>query len=458
MRFPQLIHWSEGQFLQPHHFQQFQKSAIERLNSERDFYLPYKEGLININVDHDSLRSKRVVINSLTALMPDGSSLSMPGNCEIMPLTLDVSSEDLGTGIMVYLAVPFYSKLKPNISEAGSSNLGRFNLSEISVIDENSGDNEIPVVTRFYNARLITDPSKATDCSILPILKLRLENMENKDIRLVIDDKYTPPCVVFDGDNNIFRRIREFVFELKSCKSKILTDIETEGFDPKLVTGSSLLRIMQLQIINLYINTLSNLLIPERVHPLCFYLQISGLLAELRALFPLSDHKDIQAYDHYNLYYVFDDVITSIRTLLSTQGKAECIELEFKYKPEISCMVTDLSDECIIKARDYYLALEGGNNWKDLIEDIETGDNFRLIDEASHEDRVRGVKLSYVRFPPRYLPMPGSDTIYFKVMKDESPRVWRYIVEDHKIAIDYSQNIFKDFKAKLYLVVVDEDK
>lgn len=54
--------------------------------------------------------------------------------------------------------------------------------------------------------------------------------------------------------------------------------------------------------------------------------------------------------------------------------------------------------------------------------------------------------------------MPGSDTIYFKVMKDESPRVWRYIVEDHKIAIDYSQNIFKDFKAKLYLVVVDEDK
>ena len=106
MRFPQLIHWSEGQFLQPHHFQQFQKSAIERLNSKRDFYLPYKEGLININVDQDSLRSKRVVINSLTALMPDGSSLSMPGNCEIMPLTLDVSSEDLGTGIMVYLAVP----------------------------------------------------------------------------------------------------------------------------------------------------------------------------------------------------------------------------------------------------------------------------------------------------------------------------------------------------------------
>lgn len=458
MRFPQMIHWAEGQFLQPHHFQQFQKAGIERLNSERDFYLPYKEGISSLSIDKDALSSKRVVVRSLCALMPDGTSLSMPGNCDVLPITLEVSSADLQKGIMIYLAVPFYSQLKSNISETGSSNLGRFSLSEFNVVDENSGDNEIPMITRFFNARLITDPSKATDCSVLPVLRLKVENLENKDIRIAVDDEYTPPCVVLDADNSIFRRIREFLYELRSCKSKILTDIETEGFDAKLVTGSSLLRIMQLQLLNLYINNISTLLIPERVHPLNYYLQLSALLAQLRALFPLSDHKEIVAYDHYNLYPVFNELITSIRALLSSQGKAECIELDFTYKPEIDCMVTDLSDESIIKARDYYLALQGSNNWKELIEDIESGDNFRLIDEESHESRVRGVKLTYVRFPPRYLPMPGSDTVYFKVMKDESARIWTYIKESHKVAIDYSKNIFKDFHAKLYLAVVDEDK
>ena len=92
-----------------------------------------------------------------------------------------------------------------------------------------------------------------------------------------------------------------------------------------------------------------------------------------------------------------------------------------------------------------------------MCSDIETGDNFRLLDKGSKDSRVRGVKLSYVRFPPRYLPVLGSDTVYFKVMKEESARLWRYVVEDHMMILDYAPSLFKEFNAKLFIAVVDEE-
>ena len=109
MRFPKFMHWSEGQFLQQNHFQQLQRALYNQIYQERSLYTPYPEGLISINVDTDALRSRRVFINSLCAVMPDGVGLSMPGNIEIEPITIDLDLNKLNDLVTVYLAVPYYS-------------------------------------------------------------------------------------------------------------------------------------------------------------------------------------------------------------------------------------------------------------------------------------------------------------------------------------------------------------
>ena len=43
---------------------------------------------------------------------------------------------------------------------------------------------------------------------------------------------------------------------------------------------------------------------------------------------------------------------------------------------------------------------------------IESGDNFRLLDPASYTERIRGVKLSYVRYPPQYLPQSNFNLLF----------------------------------------------
>ena len=113
--------------------------------------------------------------------------------------------------------------------------------------------------------------------------------------------------------------------------------------------------------------------------------------------------------------------------------------------------------EELSKASDFYIALEGELNWRELLKDIEAGDNFRLIDRGSLESRVRGVKLSYSRFPPRYLPLENSNTVYFKVMKDESARIWRYILDDKTMIIDCAHSLLDKFTAKLFVLTENEE-
>ena len=81
MRFEELLHWNDGQFLQPHHFQYFQRQNIAFLQNNRLLSCPYPWGLIDFEVDEDGLAAGRVLVKRFSAILGDGTSLSMPGNC-----------------------------------------------------------------------------------------------------------------------------------------------------------------------------------------------------------------------------------------------------------------------------------------------------------------------------------------------------------------------------------------
>ena len=325
-----------------------------------------------------------------------------------------------------------------------------------TTLDENTGDNDVTVIMRKFKATLVTDPKIVPDCSVLPILKLTFVALDNHEPTLTVCDSYIPPCVVLERHSKLFSMVYEFSYELKSCKSKILADIDSEGYDVNLLSGSAMLRIMQLQILNKYITTISAHLIPNKVSPFSLYIQLASLLSELQALFPLAESKDVVGYNHYDLYAVFSELTNSIRALISSQGQASYIELVFNQSPN-DYLSTIIDENTIINGKEYYLALNSESvNLKGLIDDIEEGDKFRLLDKSSHDSRIRGIKLSYVRFPPRYLPVVTGNTVIFKVMKEESSRIWRYVLEDKEVVIDYAKGLFSDLKAKMYVAIINE--
>jgi hypothetical protein len=41
-------------------------------------------------------------------------------------------------------------------------------------------------------------------------------------------------------------------------------------------------------------------------------------------------------------------------------------------------------------------------------------------------------------------------------MKEESSRIWRYVLEDKEVVIDYAKGLFSDLKAKMYVAIINE--
>ena len=76
MIFREMVHWSDGLFLQPHHMQQLQNSMIDV--QQKSFMLStfYTYGLIDFKIDEEALEGMRFVVKKLSAVMPNNLSVS----------------------------------------------------------------------------------------------------------------------------------------------------------------------------------------------------------------------------------------------------------------------------------------------------------------------------------------------------------------------------------------------
>lgn len=456
MRFEEPLHWAEGQFLQPHHFQEQDRINYMYRTAERSFYLYYREGLIEFKLDAEALRSRRVAVTELSAILPDGLAVSMPGNIELEPLTLMLDAKETGKEITVYLSVPLYSLQDPNLSE-DQALTRRYGLHEVTRADANTADNETVLVKHRYCARLITDPSTAGNCAILPLVRLRWQSLSGESPVLEIAEDYIPPYVVLPANSAIFNLTSELIYELKLSRDKLVSDLDMGSFDPKMPAGDQILQLMRLKILNEAVCDLRAALVPGSVTPFSLYRMISRLLAGLLSLEPRRDQNSIIAYDHYNLSEVFKSLALNIRAFLSTGGKASYIQIAFEPTSDHT-LQAKLSEEHLIKGRQYYLSLDIGQQNSQLISMVETGDNLRVLDQKSVESRVRGIKLTHLRYPPRFLPSSEGKSLWFRLEREESARMWRYIVEDKTMVIDYAQEIFERMQASLFVTVIDDEK
>ncbi len=82
------VHWHEGMFLRPHHFQALERYWSQQLNRGDKYDLHYNWGLAAIDLDRDALANYRLVIRSLKARLRDGTTVSVPED-GVLP-TLDL--------------------------------------------------------------------------------------------------------------------------------------------------------------------------------------------------------------------------------------------------------------------------------------------------------------------------------------------------------------------------------
>lgn len=451
MHFTEQVHWADGLFLQPHHFQILQRSIIESVRNERNFYLPYKYGLIDLDINRDALLNRRVVIKSFSAIMPDGQEISMPGNCILSPLNIDKPTSLTDNVLMVYLVLPSYSTQNGNLSTPTHPQ-GLYKLKENHVYDENSGDNEIVLMTRQMTPYLETQRDRIANSSYIPLMRLNWISYQGQEPVLVIDDEYMPPFILLSPECQISMLVNELLFLIKNYREHLLEELESINFENKPVQGSDIFKLMQLTILSESHTLLTNTVMLYKITPFSIYNEITILLSKLQALDFHHKLTNIPTYNHDDALPQFKWLIEQIKTLLSTESDVSYLtRVDFILTKNPQILVAVLDDVELQQNSELYLVFNVTNPSEQLIKEVLLGDNLRVLDSSSIDMRMRGFKLVFQRFAPRQIPST-SGSMCFKIDIAETPDFYANVQKDRVLIIDRAVDFFENLQASLFVI------
>ena len=82
------VHWFEGMFLKPHHFQASDRYHRDRMRESEDWLHPHDWGLRTVRIDEDAIANYSLRLISCQARFKDGTTLSIPEEASVNPLEL----------------------------------------------------------------------------------------------------------------------------------------------------------------------------------------------------------------------------------------------------------------------------------------------------------------------------------------------------------------------------------
>src|ERR1043165_8291368 len=119
------VHWHEGMFLRPHHFQTEQRFWLHAQDRNSKWDLHYNWGVRSIALDPDALANRRCVIHSLTARLRDGTLISIPEDGTLPEVEIKAALEK-EPSVTLFLALPLMDLAKANVSLNSASDAQRY--------------------------------------------------------------------------------------------------------------------------------------------------------------------------------------------------------------------------------------------------------------------------------------------------------------------------------------------
>src|SRR5437660_882157 len=109
------VHWHEGMFLRPQHFQAAQRSWSHLVMDNGKWDHHYNWGLRSLELDLDALANYRCVVRALEARLRDGTPVVLGADETLSPIPLRRAFEQ-SDSVTVYLGVPLWQPGRPNAS------------------------------------------------------------------------------------------------------------------------------------------------------------------------------------------------------------------------------------------------------------------------------------------------------------------------------------------------------
>lgn len=466
-----LVHWYEGQFLQPQQFQLSQRQWIETARDERRLRTAYSYGLVEARLSRDALAAKRVRFERLRAVMPSGHVVDVPGNTKLEDLSFDEQFASSNEPLVVRLGLPTYVANGANTIALGEkSRAGQIDRlfiedEDIRVCDDNSGENPQPIGVRRYNARLVietrADRERASDEHMewLPVLRIQRENVQRQVIP--VEDKYwLPTCLSIGGSDELRIRVRDLAMKIEQTRSDLVKDLKP-GFKSDGLKPDQTVKLMRLAMLARYLvrlRAMEPVASPhgigtdypgESLHNL--YTTMSELMGELAALSPDFDpFVEVPAYNHDAPGKWFYDLDGLVRQWLwpKDRVKHRKIKLDKGESANVFRGERELAPDDITGVTAYFVGIKSKLDPEILRRFVEDNRQFKLVpaSQAGPKTEYTGVRLRFE--PGRPEELPQEDGLrFFRVARGEASilggsrtddldlRTWQQILSEKKFAV-----------------------
>ncbi|MCC6572566.1 MAG: type VI secretion system baseplate subunit TssK [Planctomycetes bacterium] len=448
MDYRQKVHWSEGLFLTPHHFQQWDRYHENLLRQGMRAIQPLYYGVAELKFDETALTGGELVLSRCAAIMPDGMIVDLPELDEAPPsrplaAAFAAKQEKLG----VYLVAPLARDGSVGVSAAGETDgrATRFKSRSVKLRDENTGADERDVPAALKNLRLVFEGESLDEAVSLKIAEV----MRTETGAYKLNTNYVPPLLSIAASPYLMSLLRRLV-EITSAKSVELSQQRRQRSQGLVqFTTSEAANFWLLNTVNAHIPGLIHLFNHTRSHPETMYLELARLAGTLYTFTNEGQPKDVPPYAHEDLGGTFAGLEKQLRALLETTIASRCVPIPVE-KINNALYAARLVDDRMVAGAQFFLAVGSASPPEKVVSELP------LKAKVSSRDRVdkliaqamRGLPLKYVAAPPPDVPVqPGRS--YFQVEK--AGEHWEAIANTRTIAM-YFPPEFQDLKLELMAI------
>lgn len=454
------LFWHQGLFLQPQHFQLFDRSFQSLLMPFHNFIEPHFWGIGEIEIQKTALGIKSFNLLKGIFLFPDGTYVVLPGNAVFEARTFNEAWVEGGKPFPIYIGIKRWNDAGENVTVLDTlENISVITTRFVSLADPeevkdlHSGGPSGQIKRLHYVLKIIweTEREQFGDYILIPIAQL--EKM-GEEIRL--SGRFVPPCLTISGSEPLLKLIKEMRDQLAARSRQLEEYKRQKGIQTAEFGSRDMVYLLALRSLNRYVPILFHFTEVQQVHPWAVYGVLRQLIGELSSFSEKVNvmgesgdgNRMLPNYDHLNLGECFSAAQALVTKLLDeiTAGPEYVIRLVYDgtyYAAELK--------PAIFEGRNrFYLVLKTEADPKFVIQSVAA---IAKLSSREHlpiliARALPGIGLEHLPVPPQELPR-RANSIYFAV--DHHSDQWALVQKGHNIAL-YWDNAPEDMEVELMVV------
>ena len=435
--------WSEGLFLQPHHFQQADRYTESLVSGLARGLTPYGWGVSMLEIDEEVLKFGQFAIKSCAGITQDGTAFRVPSE-EDHPPALEVP--ETVKDCIVYLTVPRRRQGAVEVDMTGAElSAARLRPAEIEVTDVTStGKKAVNMGVGKLRLQFALEVDDRSDRYCIPISKI-IEVRPDKEI--LLDRSFVPSCLDCRAAAPLSGFLEELHGLLNHRKVALAGRISEGGGSKGVAEISDFLLLMCVNRAQPFIRHLAKI---ENNHPQVVYAALVSLAGEL-ATFMAPDKmaEEFPVYAHDDLTTTFNQVIKSLRQYLSSVLEQTAISIPLQPR-KYGISVGVIADRKLLSTAGFVLAVKASIPAETVRRHFQNQAKIGPVEEIRQlvNSALPGIALRPLPVAPRQIPYHAG-VVYFEL--DGESAHWGKMSTTGGIAVHVSGE-FPDLEMELWAI------